>query len=470
VGQCIECHLLHEIVKQNMTIHTTHATPDDSDFTTANIAVIGCGWWSQGWHLPVLHNNPKSNVVAVVDSSPHPTSKLNPNLMSLSELATLYQAQAFSSVQDLLNSDLGPNLDGVLIATPHATHYDVSREFLQEIDRRENETISGSKPLHIMLEKPMTTDIVDAMNLFHLVQQKEQHEAVAAAAAKALTTESASYGMVSQVWLNHTANYRVQTALARDAIVSGRMGRIRLVNASFASPLKWIFNDPGNDGWNKPHGNMVGNGFAWGQSSHLLAFLFHILPNCDPKRVYCRMALSKETGADIAHSATIECLDLTTATTITTTTTTSEAELTQENTVLINMSGTALLPGHQYTDPPIAKLVNIDVYGDDGSLHYAGNDLDPTSGHLEYRNTEGVNEILCDRFEFEAYDNENYGPESIQAFVELCCGGGGGGDGKSLPVAGATVLDGLRSVQVIDAMYKSNASKQVVSVVSVKDR
>jgi predicted dehydrogenase len=438
-----------------MTTPTAQTNIEDNDCTTANIAVIGCGWWSQGWHLPVLHNNPKSNLVAIVDSSPHPTSKLNPNLVSLSELATRYQTQVFSSVQDLLNSDLGPDLDGVLIATPHATHYHVGKEFLEEIDRRENLT-SGSKPLHIMMEKPMTTDIVDAMNLFHLVKQKERHE------AEALATESSSNGKVSQVWLNHTANYRAQTNLAREAIVSGRLGRIRLVNASFASPLKWIFNDPGNDGWNKPHGNMVGNGFAWGQSSHLLAFLFHILPNCDPKTVHCRMVLSKETGADIAHSATIECLDLST-----TTTEIIEGYLTQDNTVLINMSGTALLPGHQYTDPPIAKLVNIDVYGDGGSLHYAGNDLDPTSGHLEYRNAEGVSEILCDRFEFEAYDNVNYGPESIQEFVDLCCVGDGG---KVPPEAGATVLDGLRSVQVIDAMYKSNASKQVVSVVSINDR
>jgi predicted dehydrogenase len=420
------------------TATTTDSKEAAEADAAANIAVIGCGWWSQGWHLPVLHNNPKSNLVAIVDSSPHPTSKLNPDLVPLSELAEKYSTQVFFSVQELLNSDIGPSLDGVLIATPHATHYNVGKEFLQEIDRRKQEQGSTHRPLHIMMEKPMTTDIEDAVNLFQLVHHQQ---------------EKSQTG--SQFWLNHTANYRTQTALARNAIMSGRLGKIRHVNASFASPLKWIFNDPGNDGWNKPHGNMVGNGFAWGQSSHLLAFLFHILPNCDPKMVHCRMALSKETGADIAHSATVECLDTTT-----TVTADADAELTDDNTVLINMSGTALLPGHQYTDPPIAKLVNIDVYGDDGSLHYSGNDLDPTSGHLEVRDAQGVIEILCDRFEFEAYDNDNYGPESIQAFVDLCSG-----SSDSPPVAGATVLDGLRSVQVIDAMYRSNAAKRVVPVV-----
>jgi len=107
-------------------------------------------------------------------------------------------------------------------------------------------------------------------------------------------------------------------------------------------------------------------------------------------------------------------------------------------------------------------LVQVDVYGDDGSLHYSGNDLSPTSGNLSWRKLDGSTEVLHDRFEFEAYDNENNGPESIQNFVELCCGG------DDVPEAGANVIDGLRSVQVIDAMYKSNASKQSESIVSIR--
>jgi predicted dehydrogenase len=335
-----------------------------------------------------------------------------------------------------LQSELGPQLDGVLVATPHATHYAVGGEFLEEIDRRKKDR-DNNKPLHILMEKPMTTDILDAINLFNLVQTE-------------LTGDEKS-----QFWINHTANYRAQTALARETITSGKLGRIRHVTASFAAPLKWIFNDPGNEGWNKPTGSMVGNGFAWGQSSHLLAWLFHILPHCEPKLVHCRMSLSKETGADIAHSATVECLDLTTVDDAK-----DDTPLSQDNTVIINMSGTALLPGHQYSNPPIAKLINIEVYGDNGSLHYNGNDQDPASGHMEYRSNDGSITVLSDRFEFEAYDNENLGPESIQSFVELCCG-------EFAKAGGATALDGLRSVQVIDAMYRSNASNNVEPVIAV---
>ena len=358
---------------------------------------------SQGWHLPVLNNNPRSNLVAIVDTSPNPTSKLNPDLEPLSVLAEKYKTRTFTSIADLLeDAEIGPNLDGVLVATPHSTHFLIGKEFLKTINQRKK---NNSKPLHILMEKPMTTDIDDAMNLYNLVESESDGD--------------------SQFWLNHSANYRAQTTIAREAITSGKLGKIRHVTASFASPLTWIFLDPENDGWNKPTGNMIGNGFGWGQSSHLLAFLFHILPGLKPNNVYCRMTHSKTTGADIAHSATIECFDLT-----------------SKDIVIINMSGTALLPGNQYSDPPIAKLVSIDVFGDDGSLHYSGNDLDPSSGSLDYRATNGSVEVLSDRFEFEAYDNENYGPESIQNFVELCCGG----YGDDIPTAGANVMDGLVSI------------------------
>ena len=357
---------------------------------------------SQGWHLPALNNNPRSNLVAIVDSSSQPTSILNPDLEPLSTLSEKYKCRVFDSVEQLLeDTEIAPNLDGVMVATPHATHFSIGKELLKVVHWRK---VNNYKPLHIMMEKPMTTDIDDAINLHKLVMAESDGN--------------------SQFWINHSANYRLQTGMARQAISSGKLGKLRHVTASFASPLKWIFLDPKADGWNEPTGKMLGNGFGWGQQSHLLAFLFHIMPTLQPQNVYCRMTHSKITGADIAHSATIECLD-------------SESQ----DTVVINMSGTTLLPGKANSEPSVAKLISIDVYGDDGSLHYSGDDLDPSSGSLDYRDASGLISVLCDRFEFEAYDNEHYGPESTVNFVELCCGG----YGEELPTAGANVLDGLVS-------------------------
>jgi hypothetical protein len=117
----------------------------------ANIAVIGAGWWSQGWHIPHLHRNPGAHLTAIVDSALHPKSSLNPNLESLSVLSDKYGATTFSSVSDLLSDPLlGPTLDGVVVATPHSTHYAVGEDILKESQKRQ---AAGKSPIHILMEK-----------------------------------------------------------------------------------------------------------------------------------------------------------------------------------------------------------------------------------------------------------------------------------------------------------------------------
>lgn len=209
--------------------------PSESE-TSANIAVIGAGWWSQGWHLPCLDRNPHVNLVAIVDKFSHPTSSLNPSLESLESLGGRYGTRIFSSVDDLMKDEVSLGLDGVLIATPHATHYSVAKSVLSE---------GREKPLNVLMEKPMSTDIQHAIDLYNLIQ----HQQAGAASDKC-----------GAFWINHSANFRTQTKLARETIASGRIGRIRHVTAFFASPLMWIFDDPGNRGWNEPTEGMIGNG------------------------------------------------------------------------------------------------------------------------------------------------------------------------------------------------------------------
>jgi hypothetical protein len=127
----------------------------------ANIVVIGAGWWSQGWHLPQLKRNQHARILAIVDSSPHPQSNLNPNLEPLTVLSEKYNCRIFSSVQELLNdTDLAPNIDGCIVCTPHATHFQVGKLLIDENNKRE-------RPIHILMEKPMTTNVDEA---------KEMHE------------------------------------------------------------------------------------------------------------------------------------------------------------------------------------------------------------------------------------------------------------------------------------------------------
>jgi hypothetical protein len=132
---------------------------------TANIAVIGTGWWSQGWHLPHLHRNDRVKLAAIVDSSSHPTSNLNPNLDPLAKLAETYKIKSiFSSVADLLNDPtVGPTLDGALVATPHATHYEIGELLLREGMKRKQDM--DYRPMHILMEKPMTTNVHEAKKM-----------------------------------------------------------------------------------------------------------------------------------------------------------------------------------------------------------------------------------------------------------------------------------------------------------------
>jgi predicted dehydrogenase len=122
------------MAKTKTKIKTTTTTTTTSNDKVANIllAVIGAGWWAQGWHYPVLQNNPRSNLIAIVDSSPNPCSKLNPQLEPLSVLAENYKTSIFSSVEELLSDEvIGLSLDGVINSTPHANHYSIGKEGLK---------------------------------------------------------------------------------------------------------------------------------------------------------------------------------------------------------------------------------------------------------------------------------------------------------------------------------------------------
>ena len=368
----------------------------------ARVAVIGAGWWSQGWHLVHLHNHPDVHLVAIVDTNPHPQSSLNPNLESLSVLGQKYGCPVYNSLTELLEKH--DDLDGVLIATPHATHYELGMQTLQ-----------AGRRLHILMEKPMTVSLRQAQEL--------------ARAVKVYCQEGTSF------LINHSANFRPQTILARQIVTSGRIGTVRHVTAFLASPLSWIFEDPTNTGWNEPSGAMLGNGFAWGQSSHLLAWIYHVCSDLEPAQVFCSMTPSATTGADVAHAATVEC----------------------RNGAVLSISGTSLLPGNAHSDPPVGKRVRLEVYGTTGALIYNGVDTDPDSGNLQVLDRDGKADVVHDKFEFEHLDNTGEGPASLQSWIDAC-------QGKVDHYNGADCELGLKTVQTLTAMYESHATKKLVAV------
>ncbi|KAL9190487.1 hypothetical protein ACHAXT_007698 [Thalassiosira profunda] len=440
----------------------------------ARIAVIGCGWWAQGWHLPHLAANPDIQIAAVVDPSPAPLSTLAASpLLPLPELAAKYNCKYFTSVAELLaDPAVGPTIDGAIVATSHSSHFEVGAALLREgMARRQRAGGEGKRHrvMNVLMEKPMTTEVDEARRLFEM---------------------SAGQYPEGAFVINHTASYRPQTRVARHIVASNELGKIRHIACSMNGPLMWLFDDPKNHSWvsktpwkgassgdEKDAGAdekrpMSGNGYAWGQLAHVLAWIYAVLgagdratPDDDiaiPTKVYCTMSHAANTGADVSLAAVI----------------------TNRDGVTFSLSGTALLPGSQYADPPVGKHIRVELFGEKGSLMYGGDDNVPGSGRLEVRRTavgtkeDGQSEFPCssrdwsgllgeaaseleDGFYFEDGEQEGRGPGSMRAFLDACRGSSAQySEGKEMPGIKAVddSLIGLRTVQVIDAMYRSSIS------------
>ena len=370
----------------------------------ARIAVLGAGWWSQGWHLPHLSRNDEVHIVAVVDPDPKPRSAIS-ELQPLPELAERYSGgRHFSSLDELLASGL--ELDGCIVCTSHASHFSLGVALLE-------------RGVHVLMEKPMTTDPA---------------EAVALAAAV-----GAKPGCAFMV--NNTANWRRQAVTAAEWIAAGSVGRVEHVCCVMHSPLLWLFDDPANIGWTTTTGSMTGNGFGWGQLSHLLAWVFKVC-GLTPVDAFAAMGRSARSGADLTDAAVVRCQDGET----------------------ITVSGAATVPGNAHAEadeaggeaggageaaPHCGKHISIRVFGSEGMLCYEGDDQDERSGELQLRRRDGGFRRV-EGFRFENYEPEGTGPESLLAFVDACLG--------REHYNGADAAVGLQTVRCLDAMYRSAKS------------
>lgn len=370
----------------------------------ARIAVLGAGWWSQGWHLPHLSRNPEVTIAAIVEPNPNPRSAINA-LETVKALGNRYCAPTFASLDEALAASL--DLDGLLVCTSHASHFELGIKGLD----------AG---LHILMEKPMTTDV-------------EEGRKLASAAA------SAHQGRQLAFMINNTANFRQQCKAGSELVRERRrVGDVQHVQCTMHSALLWLFDNPANVGWTQLSGKMLGNGFAWGQLSHLLAFVFQVT-GLVPTKVFAHMSFSQASGGDLSDSVVIIC----------------------EGGASISLSGSCAVPGDAHgADANLGKYVGMRVFGSEGMLAYEGYDQTPKSGSMQLTRRSGHidqadEEVLrsASTFAFENYDQEGLGPESLLAFVDACLG--------REHFVGASAETGLAVVRTIDAMYRSAKSGQV---------
>ena len=112
--------------------------------------VIGWGYWG-----PKIARNleslPHAMVSMVADMDARRLASLN------IKYASMQTVQTTTQIQDVMRSDV----DGVVIATPVRTHYQLAKEAL----------LHGK---HVLVEKPLTASVAEAEELVALAQQRER--------------------------------------------------------------------------------------------------------------------------------------------------------------------------------------------------------------------------------------------------------------------------------------------------------
>jgi predicted dehydrogenase len=153
----------------------------------ARIGIIGVGWWATTAHLPSLSTYARAEVVAIADPTPERLAQAG---------AKFGIATQFADYRAML--DRG-DLDGVVVATPHATHYAVATDVLE-------------RGIALLLEKPMVLRAPEARALVRLAVQKG-----------------------APLVIGYPYHFVEQFARLRARIAAGALGRIQLSSALFAS-------------------------------------------------------------------------------------------------------------------------------------------------------------------------------------------------------------------------------------------
>lgn len=159
----------------------------------ARIGVIGTGWWATQHHIPSLLAYEGARLTSLADTDAN----------KLEAAAEHFGIDAiYTDHRDMLASG---RVDGVVIATPHASHYPIARDALD----------AG---VHVLLEKPMALHAPDARDLVERAAQRGLH-----------------------ILVGYTFHYTEHARLAHEIVRSGRIGTVQLVSGIFSSIVRSFF-------------------------------------------------------------------------------------------------------------------------------------------------------------------------------------------------------------------------------------
>src|SRR4051812_47030597 len=155
----------------------------------ARIAAIGTGWWSTYTHIPALQANPAAELMALCDADGQ----------RLQAAAQAYGVERiYTDHQAMLANEA---LDGIVIATPHATHYQLAKESL-------------TQGKHVLVEKPMVLYATHAQELVGLATQHRR-----------------------ELIIGYPWHYGAHARRARRIIQSGELGAVQYISCTFSSHI-----------------------------------------------------------------------------------------------------------------------------------------------------------------------------------------------------------------------------------------
>lgn len=167
---------------------------------TLKIGVIGCGSIAKFRHLPEYASHPSAEIVAVCDT----------NQPRVAEAAKQYGAKAYTDYKELLKDN---SIDVISICLPNYLHAEVSIAAL-----------FANK--HVLCEKPMATNLVEAEQMLAVAKEKNR---------KLMVAQNQRF----------VASHRK----ARQLIKSGEMGKIYSFRTAFGHPGPESWSADGSDSW-----------------------------------------------------------------------------------------------------------------------------------------------------------------------------------------------------------------------------
>jgi len=160
---------------------------EDTARRKARIALVGTGWWATYTHLPALAGRPDVELVALA----------NRGAEKLRLAAEAFPAHStYTDYREMLDREA---LDGVVVATSHTAHYEITKAALEH-------------DCHVLVEKPLVLKTYEARELIETAQRR----------GKAI--------VMSYPW-GYTAHVR----RAREVALGGELGEVQLLSSLFTS-------------------------------------------------------------------------------------------------------------------------------------------------------------------------------------------------------------------------------------------